>query len=144
MIYEFTDPKFEEYIAASTEATLIIQECVVTQSQRSLSNDFLTSGFFLTSLGLEHVVHRCFGRSHFGNTFKLPKRSCDCSVIASLRSRKTWFWFSRHTLSVLGLALYFFLQLLLLQIRENTFFLSFFFAQHTSLSSLLASDKCMC
>ena len=39
---EFTDPKFEEYIAASTEATLIIQECVVTQSQRSLSNDFLT------------------------------------------------------------------------------------------------------
>ena len=40
MIYEFTDPKFEEYITASTEATLIIQECVVTHSQRSLSNDF--------------------------------------------------------------------------------------------------------
>ena len=50
MIYEFTDPKFEEYIAASTEATLIIQECIVTDSQRSLNNDFLSSGFFLMML----------------------------------------------------------------------------------------------
>ena len=50
VIYKFTDPKFEKYIAASTEATLIIDERVVTQSQRSLSNDFLTSGFFLTML----------------------------------------------------------------------------------------------
>ena len=47
------------------------------------------------SLGLEHVLHRCFGRSHFSNTFKLPKRSCDCSVIANLRSRKTCFSFPR-------------------------------------------------
>ena len=53
VIYEFTDPKFEEYIADSTEATLIIQECVVTDSQRSLNNDCLSSCFFLTMLVLE-------------------------------------------------------------------------------------------